>query len=69
MRIVVESIEGLDWTMQEIFAKKPVIIIGEDYFDVLPLRAHAGELFTLADKDGKEMQIRMRPIEKITRSR
>lgn len=65
-RIEVESIEGLDWTMQEILTRKPVIVIDHKAFMVVPLKANVGQITTFVGQ-GKEIQIRMKPLEIFTK--
>lgn len=61
-RIEVQSIDGLGWTMQEILTRKPVIIIEDQIFMVVPLKANVGHITTFVGQ-GKEIQIRMKPFE------
>lgn len=63
----VESIAGLDWNVHEIVTRKPVLCIGDKAYMVLPLQSNVGQITNIADKDGKEIQLRMKQIDQITK--
>lgn len=66
--IVVQSIEGLSWTMQEIVTVKPVLIINTEAFYVVPLKAQAGKIIKFTDESGHSVDLRLVPVVKYATS-
>lgn len=63
MIIKVQSIEGLEFTNAELFAKKPVLCIGEDAYAVVPLKAYQGDIFRIENAEGRAIELRLIKIE------
>ena len=65
--IEVKSIEGLDFTLADVWKVKPILCIGDEAYEVVHPKMQDAKTVTFRDEDGKSCQLRLRRVEPIAK--